>query len=247
MTAQSLTSSDPNTPSQLTAARFAAAEILLKIGAVHINTQKPYRLTSGRFSPLYVDVRQLLSFPVERSQVIGMALNVISGGQFGGQPFGMLAGGESAGIPFAALLADRLQLPMVYVRKSPKAGGLGKRIEGAVRKGVRVLLVEDHMSDGRSKVDFIQALRAAGMQADHALALFCADIFPQSKQLLADSGIVLRFLTTWHELLAVAERELLFDQHQLQAAREFLRSPVEWSHSHAAAAASNPGSAAGTG
>lgn len=235
MTAQSLTSGDLSDRSGFAAARFAAAEILLKIGAVHINARQPYRLTSGWFSPLYVDVRQLLSFPAERSEIIGMAVNVINGEQLSNQPFGMLAGGESAGIPFAALLADRLRLPMVYVRKSPKSGGLGKRIEGVVRKGVRLLLVEDHMSDGRSKVDFIQALRTAGMQADDCLALCCADIFPQSK-LLSDHGIVLRFLATYDDLLVVAERDSQFDQYQLQVAREFLRAPVEWSNSHAASA-----------
>ena len=102
-----------------------------------------------------------------------------------------VAGGETAGIPFAAWVADRLNLPMQYVRKKPKGFGRGAQIEGQLIPGQRVLLVEDLATDGKSKVNFIKALRDADGKCDHCFVIFFYDIYPQAKKIFGDLGVTL--------------------------------------------------------
>src|SRR3546814_10136010 len=83
-----------------------------------------------------------------------------------------IAGGETAGIPFAAWIAERLGLPMLYVRKKPKGFGRDAQIEGAFREGSRVLLVEDLATDGGSKLNFVDAIRRAGAEIAHTFVIF---------------------------------------------------------------------------
>ena len=117
----------------------------------------------------------------------------------------MVAGGETAGIPYAAWIADRLGLPMQYVRKKPKGFGRNAQIEGDVREGARTLLVEDLTTDGRSKINFCQALRDAGAMVDHVFVNFYYDIFPESKKKLSDLDVQLHYLATWWDVLRGGE------------------------------------------
>mgnify|MGYP002260554454 CR=1 FL=1 len=98
----------------------------------------------------------------------------------------VVAGGETAGIPYAAWIAERLGLPMQYIRKKPKGFGRNAQIEGDIREGARTLLVEDLTTDGRSKINFCKALRDAGAVVGHVFVNFYYDIFPESKKILAD-------------------------------------------------------------
>src|SRR5215813_566420 len=134
------------------------ARILLEIEAVHFRPQQPFMLTSGRASPVYIDCRKIISFPRARTKIIDLAIELIER-EIGFESLDAIAGGETAGIPFAAWIADRLSLPMLYVRKKPKGFGRNSQIEGHLVEGQRVLLVEDMTSDGRSKVNFCAALR----------------------------------------------------------------------------------------
>ena len=136
-----------------------------------------------------------------------------------------MAGGETAGIPFAAWVADRLHLPMQYVRKKPKGFGRGAQIEGQLLPGQRVLLVEDLATDGKSKVNFIKALREAGAACDHCFVIFFYDIYPQSKKILGDLGVTLHALTTWRDVLAVAKASGQFEPKMLAEVREIHRRP----------------------
>src|SRR5262249_33194637 len=137
------------------------AKMLLEVEAVRFMQDKPVIFTSGRASPVYTDCRRLISFPRVRSTLIDFATATIQR-DAGFEQFDAVAGGETAGIPFAAWIADRLGLPMLYVRKEPKGFGRNSQIEGHMVEGARVLLVEDMTSDGGSKVNFVNALRAAG-------------------------------------------------------------------------------------
>src|SRR5215813_2039460 len=103
--------------------------------------------------------------------------------------FDSVAGGETAGIAFAAWMADKLGLPMQYVRKQPKGFGRNAQIEGEVKEGQRVLLVEDMTTDGGSKVNFIAALRKAGCIVEHTFVFFYYDIFPEGLKTLKDLGV----------------------------------------------------------
>ncbi len=117
--------------------------------------------------------------------------------EIGAESIDAVAGGETAGIPFAAWLADRLELPMLYVRKKPKGFGRNAQIEGDVREGARVILVEDLASDGKSKLVFTDALRAAGCQVSDTFVIFHYGIFKGSAEHLAEHGIRLHALATW--------------------------------------------------
>src|SRR5690606_31789448 len=137
----------------------------------------PYKFTSGWASPVYIDCRKLISYPRLRQRLMAMAAHQVQEA-CGYEAFDAVAGGETAGIPFAAWLADRLQLPMLYVRKQPKGFGRNARIEGHLVEGQRVLLVEDLATDGGSKLAFADALREAGGVVDHAFVVFFYGVFP---------------------------------------------------------------------
>src|SRR5262245_49707891 len=151
-----------------------AARILIETKSVLINAEKPFIFTSGWASPTYTDCRRLISFPRARDQLIRMGVETLTR-DAGVEIFDAVAGGETAGIPYAAWFADRMGLPMLYVRKKPKGFGRNAQIEGHMVEGQRVLLVEDMTSDGRSKVNFCAALRQAGAKVEHALVFFFYD------------------------------------------------------------------------
>ena len=134
------------------------ARMLLEVKAVLFFQDKPFIFTSGWASPVYIDCRKLIFYPRIRTQLVDFATATLSR-DAGFEQFDVVAGGETAGIPYAAWIADRLGLPMQYVRKKPKGFGRNAQIEGDVREGARTLLVEDLTTDGRSKINFCQALR----------------------------------------------------------------------------------------
>ena len=154
----------------------------------------------------------------------------------GFEQFDAVAGGETAGIPFAAWMADRLMLPMQYVRKKPKGFGRNAQIEGHLEDGDRVLLVEDMTTDGRSKVNFCKALREAGAVVDHVFVFFFYDIFPEGKKILSDLGVTLHALATWWDVLEVAKKSGKFDKGKLKEVEKFMKDPAAWSKAHGGAA-----------
>src|SRR5499426_2728932 len=155
------------------------AKMLLEVEAVRFMQDKPFIFTSGRASPVYTDCRRLISFPRVRTTLIDFACATVMR-DAGFEQFDAVAGGETAGIPYAAWFADRMGLPMLYVRKKPKGFGRNALIEGDVRAGSRVLLVEDLATDGKSKLHFVNGLREAGCSVEHCFVVFHYGIFPES-------------------------------------------------------------------
>src|SRR5580700_1482165 len=98
-------------------------------------------------------------------------------------------------------MSEKLQLPMLYVRKKAKGFGRNAQIEGHLQEGQRVLLVEDMTTDGRSKVNFCNALREAGGTVEHLFVLFFYDIYPEGRKILTDLGVTMHFLATWWDVL----------------------------------------------
>jgi orotate phosphoribosyltransferase len=208
-----------------------AAKMFLEIGAVHFYKTEPFKFTSGWASPVYTDSRKIISFPRLRSTLMDFATSTIVR-EIGYEQITHVAGGETAGIPFAAWIADRLGLPMQYVRKKPKGFGRNAQIEGEVVDGAKTLLVEDLATDGRSKVNFCNALREAGATVDHCFVLFYYDIFPDSAELMNEIGIKLHYLTTWWDVLEVAKESGTFDPVTLKEVESFLHEPATWSAAH---------------
>ena len=204
------------------------AKMLWEIKAVHFNAEKPYKLASGMASPVYIDCRKLLSFPRIRSTVMDFAASVLMR-DAGFEQFDCIAGGETAGIPFAALLADRLGLPMIYVRKQPKGHGRTAQIEGHMPEGGRVLVIEDLTTAGGSMFTFIDAVRAAGGIVEHGIALFYYGIFAEAEERFAAGKVKLHHIATWRDVLAVAKAQKLFDERTLSEVEAFLNAPLAWS------------------
>jgi orotate phosphoribosyltransferase len=207
------------------------AKILLETQAVHFNADTPFTLTSGLSSPVYIDCRRLLSFPRARRVLMDMAETTILS-EIGCERIDAVAGGETAGIPFAAWLADRMMLPMQYVRKKPKGFGRLAQIEGHLEAGMRVLLVEDLATNSHSKLNFCAALRSAGAYVNHIFVLFHYDIFPESRTSLQTINIELHALANWWDILRVAKTLNTFDETVLAEVEKFLHAPAAWSAAH---------------
>jgi len=208
--------------------RLEAANILLDIQAVNFRPEDPYTLTSGWASPVYIDCRKIISFPEARRRLMAMAVELLND-EAGLGSVDAVAGGETAGIPFAAWIADAAEKPMLYVRKKAKGFGRGARIEGAPKDGATVLLIEDLATDGASKVNFINALRDAGMIAEHAFAIFFYGIFPGALDALKDMGVTLHYLITWEDVLIAVEETSAFPQEAIAKVRNFMADPQGWS------------------
>ncbi len=203
------------------------ARMLLEIKAVHFNADEPFTLASGKPSPTYIDCRKLISYPRIRSTLMDF-LTVTVMRDAGFEAFDNIAGGETAGIPFAALVAERMGLPMTYVRKKPKGYGRNARIEGAMTEGERVLLVEDLTTDGGSKLSFVDAIRETGATCGHTAVIFYYGIFPQTEKTLGDHGVALHHLCTWWDVLAEAKAQKAFDANTLAEVEAFLNAPEDW-------------------
>ena len=208
-------------------AALAAASILLETNSVHFSPDEPFTFTSGRKSPVYIDCRRLISFPRARAKLMDLGAEMITR-NIGYESLDAIAGGETAGIPFAAWIAERLALPMLYIRKKPKGFGRMAQIEGEMKEGARVLLVEDLASEGTSKINFVNAIRTAGGQIAHTFVVFHYGIFPSSVESLAAEGVLLHGLTTWHDVLALAHERGSFTAPQYQAIKSFLDDPEGW-------------------
>ncbi len=211
-----------------------SAKMLLEIGAINFRPNDPYILTSGKASPVYIDCRKIISFPRVRSTLMDFGASTILR-DIGFESIDAVAGGETAGIPFGAWLAERLSLPMQYVRKKPKGFGRDAQIEGYLEEGSKVLLVEDLTTDGGSKITFCDALRKAGAEVTDTFVIFFYDIFPDTRQKLAEAGINLHSLTTWWDVLKVCKESSIMDSKSIAEIESFLNSPEEWSLSHGGA------------
>lgn len=203
------------------------ARMLLEIGAVDFNAATPFTHASGKQAPTYVDCRKLISYPRIRATLMDfLAVTILR--ERGFEAYDNVAGGETAGIPFAAMVAERLALPMTYVRKKPKGYGRNARIEGVMTEGQRVLLVEDLATDGGSKLSFVQAIRDTGARCDATAVIFFYGIFEGVTEALAREGVTLLHLCTWWDVLAEAKAQGSFDAATLAEVERYLRDPAGW-------------------
>ena len=142
--------------------------------------------------------------------------------------FDILAGGETAGIPYAAFLSEKLDIPMIYIRKQPKGFGINKQIEGNFQKNDKTLLIEDLATDGGSKIIFINALREAGLIVKDIFVIFYYDIFDFSSSELSKMDVKIHSLCTWKHIIEYIEKEKIFDKSELSNLKEFLANPDMW-------------------
>ncbi|ACT57484.1 orotate phosphoribosyltransferase [Candidatus Liberibacter asiaticus] len=204
------------------------AKMLFEIKAVNFSPENPYHLTSGIVSPLYIDCRKLISFVRARSMIMDLTAKTVLR-NIGFESIDIIAGGETAGIPFATLLAERLNLPMIYVRKKSKKHGQKSQIEGHLFKGARVLVIEDLVTLGNSMFEFVKVIRDSGGIIQDGIGLFFYDIFPEVPARFRENNIKLHYLATWNDILTIAEKLKIFNHDVLEEVRCFLDNPMQWS------------------
>ena len=207
------------------------AEMLLQTEAIQVYKDKPFVFVSGRISPVYIDCRKILSFPAEREYIV-TELARKAENEIGRDRIDVVAGGETAGIPYAAYVSHILKKPMIYIRKQPKGYGGTKQIEGILDPGKRVLLVEDLITDGLSKLRFNIGIRGAGAKMTHCLCVFdyASDRLKQheGRDNLAKNDIVLQVLANWDDVLDTGLSKSYFSSDASEQIVEFLKDPENW-------------------
>jgi orotate phosphoribosyltransferase len=212
----------------ITIHKVSASEVaskLLQIDAIKLNTKKPYVWSSGWKSPIYCDNRLSLSYPDIRN-FIKTALTDVVRQQF--KEVEVIAGVATAGIPQGALVADALGLPYIYVRPKPKEHGMGNQIEGQVKKGQRVVLIEDLVSTGGSSLKAAQALQDAGLKIIGMAAIFTYG-FELAEKNFADAGIKLVCLSDYNHLIQEALKAGKVSEEQLVLLKSWRYDPANWS------------------
>ncbi|MBP6624348.1 MAG: orotate phosphoribosyltransferase [Chitinophagaceae bacterium] len=202
----------------------AVAEKLLQINAVKLNPQNPFTWASGWKSPIYCDNRKILSFPHVRDFIKSEMTNAV----FSEFPDAeVIAGVATAGIPHAALVADLLSLPMIYVRAKPKEHGLGNQIEGVLQAGQKVVLIEDLISTGKSSMEAVVAIQQAGAEVIGVCSVFTYG-FPQADEIFGQANIRTLSLSNYQALVEYAAAEKLISPEELNTLQQWRESPSTW-------------------
>lgn len=204
------------------------AEILVAVGAVRLTTGTPFIYTSGWASPVYVDTRLLMSHVAFRAEVMDLAAARMAG-LVAERGINAIVGAESTGIAFAAWLAERLGLPMLYLRKRPMGWGNSARLEGRLPGTPRLLYMDDVTTDGRSKVAAVSALRETGATADDVLVLLDYALYPRDAALGVEGGPSLHALTRWGALFAALKAGGDLSPDAARTLARFDADPVQWS------------------
>lgn len=207
------------------------AEMLLSTESIQVYRDKPFVFVSGRISPVYIDCRKLLSFPVEREFIVSALAKKVES-DIGLANIDVVAGGETAGIPYASFVSHIIKKPMIYIRKQPKGYGGTKQIEGILEPGKKVLLVEDLITDGLSKLRFNIGIRGAGAKMTHCLCVFeyASERLNQheGRDNLAKNDIVLLVLANWDDVLDTGLSKSYFSAKASEQIVDFLEDPEGW-------------------
>lgn len=200
------------------------ASKLLEIGAIKLNTAKPYTWSSGWKSPIYCDNRLSLSYPHVRSYIKRCLAEAVRTYYPDAEA---IAGVATAGIPQGALVAEELHLPFLYVRPKPKDHGLENLIEGKLEKGQRVVLIEDLISTGGSSLKAAAALKDGGATVMGMVAIFTYG-FDTAEQNFSKDGIKLICLSDFPHLLDEALQNNFISPEQLAHIKAWRLDPANW-------------------
>ncbi|KAA6308903.1 Orotate phosphoribosyltransferase [termite gut metagenome] len=200
------------------------AEKLLKIKAIKIQPANPFIWASGWKSPIYCDNRKTLSYPSLRNFVKLETARLIL------ERFGQadaIAGVATGAIPQGALTADTLNLPFVYIRSTPKDHGLENLIEGELRPGMKVVVVEDLVSTGGSSLNAVEAIRRDGCEVIGMVAAFTYG-FDVSIKAFKEAKVPLVTLTTYDMVLKTALETEYIKEEDITILEQWRKSPAHW-------------------
>ncbi len=211
--------------------RAVIAQLLLETQSIQVYKDRPFVFVSGRISPVYIDCRRLLSFPAAIKEIVEQLARKVES-DVGSDAIDVVAGGETAGIPYAAFVSYRLGKPMIYVRKNPKGYGGTKQIEGILDAGQRVLLVEDLITDGLSKLRFNIGIRAQKARITDCLCIFeygsdRLDLH-EGRKVLSGYDIRLHVLSNWDDVLSAELSKKYFSAEATEQIWDFLKEPESW-------------------
>lgn len=202
----------------------AVAEKLLQSNAIKLNPEQPFTWASGWKSPIYCDNRRVLSFPFIRDFIKSEMCNVVF------QEFPdaeLLAGVATAGIAWGAMAADQLKLPYIYVRPKPKEHGLGNQIEGYYTAGQKVVVVEDLISTGKSSLQVVDVIKAAGMEVMGMVSIFTYG-FPVAAEAFEKAGVPYISLTNYGALIELAVEKGIVSAGQQDILMNWRKDPANW-------------------
>ncbi len=200
------------------------AEKLLAINSIQLQPDNPFTWASGWNSPIYTDNRKTLSYPSLRSFIkIELCRLVLE--QFG-QP-DAIAGVATGAIAQGALVADQLGVPYVYVRSAPKDHGLENLIEGDLKLGQKVVVIEDLVSTGKSSLKAVEAIRNAGCEVVGMAAMFTYE-FPTARQAFDEAGVKLVTLSNYSALLEAALSSGYITDADIDTLKEWRKDPANW-------------------
>ena len=200
------------------------ASKLLEVEAVKLQPENPFTWASGWRSPIYTDNRKTLSFPRLRSLVKLELCHLI---QEHFPEAEAVAGVATGAIAQGALVADELGLPYCYVRPKPKDHGMGNQIEGEIKKGAKVVVVEDLISTGGSSLKAVAALRAYGVEVVGMVASFTYG-FPVAEEAFREAGVQLFTLSDYEAVLAQAAQTGYIKESDIEVLAQWRRNPAEW-------------------
>lgn len=202
----------------------AVAEKLLQVQAIKLSPDQPFTWASGWKSPIYCDNRKVLSFPYVRDFIKSELCSVI----FEQYPEAtVLAGVATAGIPWGAMAADQLKLPFIYVRPKPKEHGLGNQIEGSLEPGQRVLVIEDLISTGKSSLQVVDVLKAAGAEIVGMISIFNYG-FEAATTACTNAGVKTSSLTNYPTMIELAIEKGLVTADTKETLLNWSKDPSNW-------------------
>ena len=200
------------------------ARLLLKLKAVSLRPNKPYRFASGILSPIYCDNRLVMSYPKEREIIVDSFIDIIKKQKIS---VDIIAGTATAGIPWAAFLALKLNKPMIYVRKESKEHGKENLIEGKLGKEKKVLLIEDLISTGGSSLSAVKSIRNAGGKIVICLAIFNYQ-FEKAEIDFKENNVKLIALSDFETLVDVAIKEKYISKKDKKILLKWNKAPEKW-------------------
>ena len=204
------------------------AQVALEIGAIQFNAQQPFIWASGYKMPIYNDNRLLLGNAGHRALITQGFQDLLKNCA---TKVEVIAGTATAGIPHATTLADRLQLPLIYVRSAAKTHGMGNRIEGPLRRNQQVLVIEDLVSTGGSAANAVTAIREAGGIVNHCFSIFSYGLTEAADKFKSIScGI--HSILDFSELLKVALSTQNLSKNEIETLRSWQKAPFKWAENN---------------
>ena len=198
---------------------------LTQINAIKLNTKKPFTWTSGIKSPIYCDNRLILSFPNVRKFVADKMTEIVEN-KYGKDI--CIAGVATGAIAIGAMIAERLNLPYAYVRPEPKEHGLKNQIEGNIKHGSNVVVIEDLISTGKSSLNAINALKSEGYNVMGMLSIFSYN-FQFANKKFEDENISINSLSDYNSLVNLIQSEGTLDSNEIRRLKKWREDPKTWS------------------